>query len=283
MRSPSGSRLLSLTQLRLTPLLARVLNRPWPARVQRLGNQALRRVTERFPALAELLEKGTRSVRDGFLGARQSSYATEATHVSSPAAPTSAVAFADVLSADALQAALTAPSWQTRAEAIARCGEVPSLIHVPALIGALRDESAEVAAAAALALGKQGSPYASDALRDVLANREGYFSPVTRAAAVQGLARCLPASELAPLRAALTDVDAEVSLAAIAALAECAPRTAVEDLLPLLQDVSGYFLPPVRLAAATALARTGALSQHELSGLLAREQDPAIAAVFASA
>src|SRR4051794_52061 len=37
------------------PAVERVLKGPWPAPVQRVGNQALRRVVERFPLLGELI------------------------------------------------------------------------------------------------------------------------------------------------------------------------------------------------------------------------------------
>jgi HEAT repeat protein len=183
--------------------------------------------------------------------------------------------------ADAFEGGFEARSWQARVDAIARWSAAGQA-NVARLHAALRDESAEVAAAAALALGKRAGAEAIGALTEVLENRDGYFSPVTRAAAVQALADALPDGELGLVRTALTDVDAEVSLAAIAALASRAPSSAAGDLLSLLQDLSGYFLPPVRLAAAGALAQLG-MSPQQRAQLLAQERDPAVQAVFAGA
>jgi HEAT repeat protein len=245
--------------------------------VQRLGNQALRRVSQRFPALAELLERGSIGIR-AWAAPQTSASAAGTTYpwrAPEPAAPD--------ISETAPRAHLSSPHWEQRLKAVQNLGEEPHSLHVPALLAALRDESAEVASAAALALGARGGEEASAALREVLANRQGFFSPVTRAAAVQALGRCLPAAELDPVRAALCDVDAEVSLAAIATLAQAAPKDAVRDLLPILQDVTGYFLPLVRLAAANALLQTTSLGEDEITAILSRERDPAIQRLFGAA
>lgn len=141
----------------------------------------------------------------------------------------------------------------------------PSGQDIGALISALRDPSAELAAVAALKLGAAPSPDAARALREVLDNADGYFNPLTRVAALQALTHALPEApgpgELEPLLARVRDIDAEVSMAAIDAIAERAPASvAIERLLPVVLDDSGYFLPSVRDAATRALERAGLLT-----------------------
>jgi HEAT repeat protein len=95
---------------------------------------------------------------------------------------------------------------------------------------------------------------------------------------VHALARGTSPAELDAVVNVLSDVDAEVSLAAIAALAEFAPELAARHVVPLVEDRSGYFLPFVRLAATRALIRTGQL-EHDVAIRLRRyEQDAAIRA-----
>lgn len=140
---------------------------------------------------------------------------------------------------------------------------------VPALLRALRDPSAEVAAAAAMALSAR-APADTDAichraLIDTLENVEGYYNPLTRVAAMQALVLRLssPPSlwELEPMLNVVRDVDAEVSMAAIGAIAAHAPpAVALEHLLPIVTDETGYFLPIVQGAATRALTRAGLLS-----------------------
>jgi HEAT repeat protein len=182
---------------------------------------------------------------------------------------------------DALVAQLvSSSSWQARASAAMSLADVSAEGVVPALVRALRDRSVEVAVAAADALSGQRDECAATELLAVLENREGYFNPVTRVAAISGLARRLDVARLDPVFAALRDIDAEVSIAAVAVIAERVPARAGKLLLPVLCDKTGYYLPIVRLAAANALERAGALHSGVVGELLAQEIDPSVRRVL---
>lgn len=133
------------------------------------------------------------------------------------------------------------------------------------LIATLRDPSAEVAAVAAIKLGSRREPEAAFALCEALENADGYFSPLTRVAALRAFTQRLPSApstgDVATLTSLVRDIDAEVSMAAIDAVAQRAPATvAIDSLLPIVLDDTGYFLPIVRNAATRALERAGLLS-----------------------
>lgn len=157
---------------------------------------------------------------------------------------------------------------------MARATEAQKTSDVNALLRALRDPSAEVAAAAASALAEHSDASTDDmcrqALLDVLQNHEGYFNPITRVAALQALLPRVSQSGGALLDAlvlAVRDVDAEVSMAAISAIAQraCA-QDALNTLLPVVHDQSGFYLPMVQAAATTALERAGLLPQKHING-----------------
>jgi hypothetical protein len=145
-----------------------------------------------------------------------------------------------------------------------------------ALIGSLRDTSAEVAVDAAETLGARPGDETIEALREVLVNREGYFSGVTRAAAARSLGAILPPGGLSPLYTAVADVDAEVSLAAIAALVERAEDGCADALITLLEDSSGFYLPPTRRAAARGLDRIRGADPARVKTLVDREADSVV-------
>jgi len=166
-----------------------------------------------------------------------------------------------------------ATDWETRVRAADTLADVDAPGVVDALTRALRDRSAEVAAAAAAALAKQRDSRALVALRAVVKNIDGYLSPVTRAAALSGLSRRLSVSEFQPVLDGLNDVDAEVSIAAIAAVVKRMPEMAGSYLLPIVRDDASFFLPLVRVAAAHALERTSVLTPALAIELLQREQD----------
>ena len=149
-----------------------------------------------------------------------------------------------------------------------------------ALVRALRDPSAEVAITAIDALAQRHDRMSLDALRSVLDNADGFFSPVTRVAALSALGRIVSDGDLAPVVACVRDFDAEVSIAAIAVVADRKRSTAAEYLLPVLQDPSGYFLPLVRLAAANALIRADALTPELALRLLEGEHPSAVRRVL---
>jgi HEAT repeat protein len=268
MEIPRGSRLVAMAQMRLAPALERVLKSALGARVQRMGAQALRRVAARFPALAELV--GLRPAAQ-----HQVAIARSAEHVH--LASSDSILVAPALPVAALRDRLAHdPAWQQRARAAADLAHADAQDAVEPLLRALQDPSAEVASAAIESLAFFPSARTTAAFELVLANRDGYFSPVTRAAAVVGLARVSGDAAPRSLLEALSDVDAEVSLAAIAALSEHAPARSAAPILAIASDRSGYYLPFVRLAAANALVRGAALSHETALQLRRSEPDPAV-------
>lgn len=145
-----------------------------------------------------------------------------------------------------------------------------------ALVSALRDRSAEVAAQAAEALAHHPGDVATSALRRVLENHDGYFSPPVRASAVRSLGALLPANDAAPVQGALGDVEAIVSLAAIATLAERDESASAAALLGLLEDRRGFYLPLTRQAAARALGRLHHYDRDRLRSIVAAEYDDVV-------
>jgi HEAT repeat protein len=129
-------------------------------------------------------------------------------------------------------------------------------------------------------LGGREDTAAQAALLSVLANAEGYFNPVTRVAAISGLARQLDVNSFGPVFAAVRDIDAEVSIAAVAMIADRLPTAAATHLFPLLRDTTGFYLPIVRLAAANALERAGCLHSGVVAELLAQENDASVRRVL---
>jgi HEAT repeat protein len=255
----------------LTQLVGHVRGHAWQADVERLeagvqrfGDQAWRRIAARWPALAELVRE-RKSVRARYR-------APTAPKVEPPLSPEAIAALIAQLNSGA--------SWQARASAAMSLAHVEADEVVPALVQALRDPSAEVAVAAVDALASHHEPRSTETLLTVLANADGYFNPMTRVAAMAGLARRLRLDELAPVFAAVRDIDAEVSIAAVAVIGERAPAVARDHLLPILRNAQGYFLPLVRLAAANALERAGCLHGSLVQELLQSENDSAVRRVL---
>lgn len=265
LRSP---RLRGWLEQGLSQLLEKVrATMAWPElqRVQRFGGGAWQTVAARWPALADLVRE-RKLVRARYRPPQ-------------PSAPAPKPLESDAI--EALVAQLSAAtSWQARASAAMSLAHVDAEDVVPALLRALRDPSVEVAVAAVDALGGRADGSAVDALLGVLQNSDGYFNPVTRVAAITGLARRPDLTSVEPLLAAVRDIDAEVSIAAIAVIAERWPDIAEAQLSPLLRDHSGYYLPLVRLAAANALERSGSLHAAVVVELLQKETDPALRRVF---
>lgn len=289
-----------------------------PAPVQRIGTQTWRRVLARWPQLGEFVTEqtasspasaqpgpapaasapGTEAPRPAPATAAVPSEQVQSTPAPAPSAePAAAVGSAEPPAppsedpvaerarARELWLAILvdgAARWQARADAARALADAEGEPVAQALIAALRDRSAEVAASAATALAAHHTPEVIDALRGVLANPKQRFHALARAAAVTSLAACLDTAELAPVAAAIRDQDAEVSIAAIAALAERAPDVVSEHVLPVLRDGNGYFLPLVRLAAVHALRRAGALDAALVEELLVQEGDAQVRAVLGS-
>jgi HEAT repeat protein len=118
----------------------------------------------------------------------------------------------------------------------------------PALESALDDREANVAAAAADALGALGDARAVDALADALGRTEDPWRRVSLVVALGGLgdARAVPA-----LSAAVGDADPAVASAAAAALAEVGDASGMEGLRAAVASPD----PDVREAALDAAAR----------------------------
>jgi HEAT repeat protein len=182
-----------------------------------------------------------------------------------------------------LHALSSAEDWRRRASAAERLAAAEADGVVAGLVRALSDPSVEVAVAAIQALSGRREPRIDSALLEVVKSTDGYYSPMTRAAAISVLTRRLARSELAPIFDAVRDVDADVSVAAIAAIGEHAPHAASSVLLPLLMDRSGYYLPLVRLAATKALKSVGALTPDVAGQLLEGELDPAVCVLLEDA
>lgn len=256
-----------LARTRLLPWLDRLLSSAWQARAQRTSARVLERVLERMPSVALLLSG---------LGIQRSvpSAAPVRHELRRSQAPLPQVA------PESLVRQLEgAGDWESRVHAARALAHLESPEVIDVLICALRDPSAEVACSVVDALATKQAPRIADVLQEVLSNSDGYFSPITRAAALSALAR---RGEMTRVFAAVNDLDAAVSVAAIAAIAEHAPQDASEHLMPVLRDRSSYFLPLTRVAAARALEKSRALPQAVVDELLATEQDELVRAALRS-
>lgn len=267
---------IELYALRLRSVLAQLLERwraPIASEMQRFGGSAWHRITAHWPALAELLREPK--------SLRARSRRTKARKQRQPPQACAQLATTTPETTDALIVQLmAASSWQARASAALSLAHHDGEGVLEALLHGLRDTSVEVAVAAVDALGNHAVEPATQGLLLVLQNQDGYFSPVTRVAAISGLAQRLSADQLEPLCAAIRDIDAEVSIAAAAVLTERAPHLASTQLLLVLRDTSGFYLPIVRLAIANALERAGLLYAGVVHELLPEERDPAVRRVL---
>jgi len=224
---------------------------PWPEPVQRLGQRGLQQLSARFPELSELI-----------------------TGKPSPVTrPPRETRGAEPVALDALLSDIKARDYETRARAARDLAQYRTPETISTLIGMLRDRSVEVAVAAATALSMVGDAAACTGLLAVLQNFEGFYHPLTRAAAVRGLGSLLLGDQRAPLHHALRDLDAEVSIAAIAALTAQASAESSAALLRVVENADGFFLPISRLAAARALERLPPCATGELEALRSREPD----------
>jgi HEAT repeat protein len=257
---------------RLSQQIASVLGRlrgQLPEEAQRFGGRAWQTIVARWPALSEL-SREHKVMPKNKLPRRSALRAIPV----APLPPTSETT-------DALIAQLmAATSWQARAGAALSLAHHDGREVVQALVRALRDPSVEVAVAAVDALVQHADADTTQALLCALQNQDGYFSPVTRVAAVSALAQRLQSEHFAPVFAAVRDIDAEVSIAAAALITERMPREASAELLHVLRDNSGFYLPIVRLAIANALERAGLLHAGVVGELLESERDPSVRRVL---
>jgi HEAT repeat protein len=228
---------------------------PWPAPLQRVTARSLERLKARIPELAELI--------DGPKPKPRSQAETRA--------PVSALP-------DLLQL-ISARDYQGRTKAAVALANHREPEAVAALIEALRDRSVEVAVAAATSLSVAGGERATQALLAVLDNREGFYHPLVRAAAVHGLGNLLPRDERGSLVRALRDLDAEVSIAAIGAFSN-GGRESAAPLLAVVENTDGFYLPITRLAAARGLERLPPLGSAELERVRSWEGDAMVREVL---
>jgi len=155
-------------------------------------------------------------------------------------------------------ASSTAPVEQLKSPAVS-CNTVKMepTVSVQNLIQALRDENADVARDAAVELGATKDRSAVQPLIDVIANTDGYYHNVVRAAAAESLGRLGDVRAVEPLLLLSRDTMAEASAEAVRALALLNDQRAVAPLIDIVQNSYGFFLPIVRRAAVIALAKLG--------------------------
>lgn len=186
-----------------------------PPRAQRFGKGLWRRITDRFPALAELLnESAPRSAGNGYaqeIAARQTQ--SEAPHedlatliatlrdASAEAAAVAALKLgsrSEPEAAQALRAALENADGYfnplTRVAALQaftlRLPPEPNAGEVATLTSLVRDIDAEVSMAAIDAVAQRASSSAAiDSLLPVVLDETGFFLPIVRAAATRALER----------------------------------------------------------------------------------------------
>jgi HEAT repeat protein len=123
------------------------------------------------------------------------------------------------------------------------------------LISALRDRTAERAAEAADRLGGSGNRDAVEPLIVVLDSADGYFHPISRAAAAMALGRLGDSRAIPALSWAIQDQSAEVSCESILALGELKASSIVSELTAIVANDSGFYLNVTRHAAIRTLGR----------------------------
>lgn len=124
------------------------------------------------------------------------------------------------------------------------------------LIGQLRDFTAEVARDAATELGQLADRKAVEPLIAVLANVDGYYHLVVRAAAAGSLGLLRDHRAVSVLVSALRDSMAEISAEAALALGHIGTPEAIQSLRPVIENHDGYFLPMSRRAAIKAVSHS---------------------------
>lgn len=149
---------------------------------------------------------------------------------------------------------------------------------VAATVLNLRNSNADNARDAAIELGQMGDRSAVLPLIETLANVDGYFHSVVRAAAAASLGQLKDCRALQPLLVAITDPIAEVSIESIRALASLGDSEAIDALVDVVRNRTGYFLPVARRAAIVALGQFGGTrAEAELATIAENSfEEPAI-------
>jgi HEAT repeat protein len=173
---------------------------------------------------------------------------------------------------------LHAGDWTARATAARELGKLGNRRATSALCAALRDPAAEVAQAAAIALGEIRDKPAVPSLAAVVLNADEYYDGTVRAAAAEALAKFQDHRAVEALIAAVYDSIAEVSQAAVRALGLIGDERAIDCLVSVVRNTNNYYLPFVRQAAVEALGRLAAPSAQESLRNLATDShlDPAV-------
>jgi HEAT repeat protein len=236
-----------------------------PRPVQHRAASALQMLAARWPRLASLLGMTT-----------SSSVAVVADREVMPAGDGHRSVESSRMRATYLADLQRNPNFLDRVYAARALASLPDEETTAALAAALRDASAEVAVEAAEALARHRGPSATSALKAALDNRDGYYSPITRAASVRSLGVLLPPDEAMLIAAAVADVDPTVSLAAIAGLADRDDAASTHALTAVLEDRAGYYLPLTRQAAARALLRLRRWDERRCGPLLEDESDASV-------
>jgi len=242
----------------------RVALRRLPPRVQRLGMQlglrALTPVMKRWPTVLQLL--GLAPLEPAGKAGGDARFGGETVRTGAPRVE----GWLSILASNADVA--------SRVKSIRAIAEIRQPSVTLALTTALRDPSAEVAAEAADALRHHPGESAALALRNVVANADGYFTGGVRAAAIRTLSVILPRGDGAPITAAVADADAEVSVAAIAGVVDRNEQGGADALLTVLENPRGYYVALTRGAAARGLLRMPTPpEQSRLRALIDTEHD----------
>lgn len=163
--------------------------------------------------------------------------------------------------------------YHDRIKSAAKLGDLGDSTAIDGLINALRDQAAEVAAAAAASLGQLHAKQAADPLRDVAANGDGYFDTLTRRAAIDALVEVAGLEAVPTLLSLIRDIDADVSRYAIENLGRLGDQRAARPLWDVVQNSDNFFLSTTRCAAVDAVAK--------INETLADEGEDATARAFA--
>lgn len=158
---------------------------------------------------------------------------------------------------------LHAIDWTARAAAARELGKLRNRRAASALCAALRDPAAEVAQAAATALGEIRYKPSVPSLAAVVLNADEYYDGTVRAAAAEALAKFQDHRAVEALMTAVYDSIAEVSQAAIRALGLIGDERAIDCLVSVVRNTDNYYLTSVRQAAVEALGQLAAPSARE--------------------
>lgn len=197
------------------------------------------------------------------MAAKKTTKTSEKKHTSIPRTPPlreAAAKPAGAAAAEVSAAAVLERPATVSAPTLTAAAEVPAArpaVDVAELIAALRGSSADSAREAAEALGAAGNRTAVEPLAAVVANVDGYYHSVVRAAAAASLGRLGDNRAIPALTAGVRDPMAEASAEAVRALAALGDQAAVAPLVDVVRNADGYFLPVVRRAAVIGLAKLG--------------------------